>query len=121
MSFLDVLEIEKEEIYDFEDLLISEITMGMRCCKWIRINDELALSIQASNIHYCIPRKLIELDKYTHFEMAIIINNTISYDTSVLKGFSKYNELMEYYQGGIFAYVDKELLEELYTYCKENL
>lgn len=121
MSFLEVLKVQKEEKYDFEGLFVSDTTMGIRCCEWIRINDELALSIQASNMHYCTPRDFLPLDKYTHFEMAIILNDKLNYNPAPLKGFDKFDKLMEYYEGGIFAYVDKELLEELYIYCKENL
>lgn len=122
MSFLYDLEVEREELIDFEEISsIKQYNIGFRICKWLKINDELSLSIQASNMHYCIPKGFIDLDKYTHFELALIVNDTLSYNTSILKGFDKYNKLMEYYDYGIFAYVDKELLEELYIYCKEKL
>lgn len=121
MSFLDDLKVEREEVYDFEGVFNSKDIMGFRTCKWLRINDELSLSIQASNMHYCTPRVFTDLDKYTHFEMAIILNDKLNYNPAPLKDFYKFDKLMEYYEGGVFAYVDKELLEELYIYCKENL
>ena len=122
MSFLDELEVISEETLDFvEDSLFPRRNLGTRHCEWIGINDKLCLSIQASAMHYCIPRELVPLDEYTHFELAIIYNAELSNRKSIFKEFNRYEELIECWESGVFACVEKELLEDLYKYCKEKL
>ena len=81
----------------------------------IRINDEIALSVQGSKYHYCHPRETIDIDKYKKLELAISGFVSVADVTD--------NELLirkfdEYYDGMIHAYVPVELIEELYQDLK---
>lgn len=111
--FLDKLKEYERFMLD----MMGECNTGSRMLEWLEVGENIHLSIQASPIHYCFPRKMTDLDNYTHFELALIIDNEVSYDTGIIKDFSTYNKLMEYYDGGIFSYVPKELISELYCWC----
>ena len=106
MSFLD-------------ELKIAEEFGRFRFCEWIEINDEYCLSIQCGEGKYCIPRKIVDLDKYTHFEIAFIYEGSLSdgHD-ELLEGFNRKEELQEYKEGTIYSYVPNDLIEDLYKYLK---
>lgn len=117
--FLDKLEVIHTENFDFMDE--GNITKcGHRVCEWLQISSNLSLSVQASSMHYCTPRAYIDLDKYTHFEMAIIWKDIMSDDYDMMEDFPRYEELKECYSYGIFAYVPKDLINDLYYWCLEN-
>lgn len=97
----------------------SYIDTGLRVLEWIYVGSNIHLSIQASRMHYCHPRETVDLDDYTHFELALIVNGKISCDTGKIKEFPQYEKLMEYKDTSIFPYVPKELLSELYCWCLE--
>ena len=108
MSFLDELEIVEE-------------FMNFRFCEWININDEYCLSIQCGEGKYCIPRKNIDLDKYTHFEIAFIYDGELSdAHDELLEAFNRKEELQKYQEGTIYPYVPKDLIEDLYIYLKSS-
>ena len=107
MTFLDELEIV-EEIMDF------------RFCDWITINDEYCLSIQCGKGKYSIPRENVSLKEYTHFEIAFIYEGQLSTGhDELIKGFNRKEELQEYQEDTIYAYVPKDLIEDLYKHLKQ--
>lgn len=120
MSFVKELKIinEKPSRNNQRSIYDTDIPGGIRHCKWIEIDDKNALSIQASEFHYCIPRGLVSLDKYTHFEMALIYKGCLTTDFSILSDFEKLYELMECEDCGIFREVPKELIQDLYEHLK---
>ena len=108
MSFLDELRIEEE----FE---------GFRFCEWIEINDEYYLSIQCGEGKYSIPRENVDLDQYTHFEIAFIYEGELSdMNNEILKGFKRKEELQGYQEGTVYPFVPKDLIEDLYNYFMCN-
>lgn len=118
MSFLEKLRIVNEEPSRTNRMSIfdNSIPGGMRHCEWLVINDDYALSIQASEFHHCIPRGLVPLDKYTHFEMALIFKGHLTTDVSSIRKFNRFDELMEYHDDCIFSEVPKDLIEDLYIW-----
>jgi len=108
MSFLDELRIVEE----FE---------GFRFCEWIKINDEYHLSIQCGEGKYSIPRINVNLEEYTHFEIAFIYEGSLSDShTKLLEGFKRKEELQEYQEGTVYPFVPKDLIEDLYNYFMCN-
>ncbi|MBQ3423485.1 MAG: hypothetical protein IJH34_17915 [Romboutsia sp.] len=120
MNFLKLLEVEMEYATNQESLFDSRYPGGNRICKWININKEYSLSIQASEMHYCIPRAYIPLKEYTHFELAIIFKGKLAFDITVLEKFDRYDELKIYQEDNIFAQVPKDLIEDLYNWWIKN-
>jgi len=118
--FLDKLKENERFMID----LMGEYDRGTRLLEWLEVGENIHLSIQASPMHYCSPREMTDLDNYTHFELALIIDNEISYDTDIIEDFSQYEKLMQHYDGGIFSYVPRKLISKLYCwsldYFKEN-
>lgn len=108
MSFLDELKIV-EEIGRY------------RFCEWITINDEYSLSIQCGEGKYSVPRHNVELDKYTHFEIAFIYRGSLSDGhNELIEGFNRKEELKEYQEDTVYPYVPKDLIEDLYMYLKNS-
>ena len=117
--FLDKLEVEY--ILDFDFMDEEDVNKnGHRICKWLQISNDLYLSVQASAMHYCIPREYVDLNQYTHFELGVIIEDSLAYNYSILKDFPRYKELESYYDYGIFAYVPKDLINDLYCWAIEH-
>lgn len=85
------------------------------------------LSIQASDYHYCMPKKSLPVDKYTCFEIAIFNKkgSFVSINRSkVFKEFNRYSELLERISGvnssaAVYAYVEVDLLNDLYLFLKD--
>lgn len=104
MDFLKFLEVEEE----------TEI---FKICKHIPVSDTVSLSIQASKFHYCTPRENLPLDKYTHYEMAIIKDGFVTDNILGTLGDIPYREELEEYDcGGVFAYVPKELINKIFLW-----
>jgi len=96
----------------------SEYLLGVIVGKYV-------LSIQASDLHYSIPRKKLDnLNDYSKFELAIINEKGFLNigKSSVFRKFPKYAELKMYRSGKdyIFAFVPIELINELYLYLKNK-
>ena len=121
MSFVDELQVidEMPAMYNRKSIFDNNLPGGIRHCEWLAIDEEYCLSIQASEYHHCIPRGLIPLEDYTHFEMALICEGTIAIDISIFKGFNRYEELIECFDSGVFVEVPKDLIEDLYKYLKQ--
>ena len=111
--FLDKL---KENERFMLDMMGEDYSRGARLLEWLEVGENIHLSIQASPIHYCSPREMIDLDDYTHFELALIVDNEVCYNSEKIKDFPQYNELTEYHDGMIFSYVPRELISNLYCW-----
>lgn len=77
------------------------------------------LSVQASETHYCSPKETIALNLYDKFELAITLNSEFVYP-DILNNFKRNKELYSYYDGTIFSYVPKDLIEDLYNYLNND-
>ncbi len=91
---------------------------GMRGNNALIIGD-IALSIQASYAHYCLPRKTIDLDAYTHMEMAIIKEGEFLSAGEVVHNKELAEKLDEHFDT-VFSCVPVELIEELYQDLKKH-
>ena len=122
MSFLNELYVidERPSINKRYSIFDNNIPGGIRHCEWIWVDESYALSIQASEFHHCIPRGLVPLKDYTHFEMALIYEGSLTSNTSIIKDFNRYDELMECFDDCIFNEVPKDLIEDLYRYLKKE-
>ena len=118
MNFIDKLQIidERPSMNNRKSIFNNGLPGGIRHCEWLPIDDKYCLSIQASEYHHCIPRGLVPLEDYTHFEMALIFEDSISTDMSIFKGFNRYDELMECFDDCIFSEVPKDLINDLYNW-----
>lgn len=94
-KLIDNLNIAYELKRDQKSLWDPEFPGGTRMCEHLKINDELSLSVQASENHYCTPRALVPLDKYETFEMAFIFNGEISQNiVTYIEDFKRKEELL---------------------------
>ena len=119
MKFLKKLKVRHDFEYistDRKSLFDSKYPGGVRICEHLKIDDKLSLSVQASESHYCTPRAYLPLEEYEDFELALIYMGELTEDMSLIKDFPKYDELMEYFNYGVFGFVPKDLIEDLYTY-----
>ena len=89
--------------------------MGIRLFNHINTNSGYRLSIQCSEYHYCTPKKLLGIKYYDTFELAILKDNEFIYP-NILENFHRKDELDECYEGTVFGYVPKDLVEDLYNY-----
>jgi hypothetical protein len=109
--------IDRLVIREFESLV--ERGSIYRQFEPIRINSNLWLNIQASKSHYCNPRKTIkDLEEYTHWEIALFNKDEDLLATEVLHNFRSLAELELYFEGSVYAYVPKDLVEEFYLALK---
>lgn len=79
------------------------------------------ISCQGSAGHYCYPRTLLPIDKYSSLEVAVYNNKRKIINiakSSVLKKFPQYSELLECNDGNILGWVEINLLNNLYKYLK---
>jgi len=78
------------------------------------------LSIQASEYHYCVPRKtLYNMEDYSKMEFAIFNQGGwFNFRKSrVIRKFPRWEELQQYANNSIvFGYVPVELINEFYLY-----
>ena len=108
--FLEKLIIEKEIDLGLEGCEIRQ-------CRWLNVGVDIFLSVQASGMHYCIPREFIDLSEYTHFELALIKDYELCYDIDMLSEFPRYEQLKSHFDGGVFVYVPRDLISDLYLWC----
>ncbi len=106
-----------------EELNKSDVSLvcGIRSNIWTKKGE---ISIQASEFHYCIPKKNLKLEEYSNFEVALFDDWE-----KILKGFRGRAELKNFTEGYlkngnkkngiIFAYVPKKIVEKLYLYMNE--
>ena len=113
--------LDKLEVIDEMDLGLpmDDNKYGVRHCEWLEVGREIYLSVQASYMHYCRPRELTDLKNYSHFELALIQGDGLSYDIHILNDFPRFDELESYWEGGVFAYVPKDLINDLYYWALE--
>lgn len=101
--------------------------LGMLKCGRTRILNQISagdyeLSIQASEYHYCEPRKTIEdLSEYTSMEVAIFKDNSWVQPRKdeYIKSFKRYKELIDCYEEGDIAvggYIPVNLIQDLFDY-----
>tara|TARA_R110001632_G_scaffold54921_4_gene134538 strand:- start:732 stop:1082 length:351 start_codon:yes stop_codon:yes gene_type:complete len=95
---------------------------GFKCISSLKIG-KYSLSIQASKGHYCSPRKnLTDYNLYTSFEMLIMKEDGSDIQlkkSSIIRNYPQYSELIRHYDGGgIFGWVDKDLLEDFINYLE---
>lgn len=101
-----------KEGYNFK-----KIETGGRIYNHIQTKSGYNLSIQCSTFHYCEPNKLIAIQNYKTYEIAIIKNNEFIQPN--LEDFK--HDMEEYNCGGVYGYVPKQIVEDLYNYLnKEN-
>ena len=93
--------------------------IGMRIYNKIPTEMGYDLSIQCSEHHYCTPRRLNTITTYNTYEVAIFWENIFAYP-SELKNFPRKKELDECYEGSVFGYVPKDLVEDLYNYLNNK-
>lgn len=80
-----------------------------------QINEDVYISIQASGAHRCTPQRTThDLESYSHWEFAFIIDERFVRATDVFPEFASLAELELYFQGSAYLYVPKDLVEELY-------
>ncbi|MCP8969709.1 hypothetical protein [Ectobacillus ponti] len=74
---------------------------------------DVTLSIQASQAHYCTPRKTLEdLTQYSRMEFALIREEEFISVRRILPDFPRLEEIEEF-KDTVYAYVPVELIEEL--------
>ena len=94
--------------YKYEDF-------GMRIFNHIDTKSGYKISVQCSEHHYCTPRKLMGIKYYEEFELAIMKEDRFTYP-SILDNFHRKSELDECYEGTVFGYVPRDLVEDLFNY-----
>lgn len=82
----------------------------------ILFKNNLGLSIQGSFCHYCLPRKSLPYDQYTHMEFALCTTEGFAN----VKDFIDTDEYEEYFDGSVYGYVEVEKIEKLYQALKEK-
>lgn len=118
MEFLSKLKVEHADYFDLPNLHCEGIPTGTRACSWIYFNEDYALSIQASGMHYCIPRGMVALDQYSAFELATIYKGKLIDPQIVLEGFERAGELD--YGDTVLPFVAKDLVNDIYLFMKEK-
>lgn len=85
--------------------------------------NDFHLSVQASAMHYSIPRQTLALKRYERFELAFILNDQ-SLSARVVFGDCELAKELEGYEAlgettVVYPYVPKELVERVYQKCQE--
>lgn len=101
---------------------VASIYKNRKCISSFKIG-KYKLSIQASEGHYCSPRKnLTDYNLYNSFEMLIMKEDGSDIQlkkSSIIRNYPKYYKLLSHYDGeGIFGWVDKDILEDFVNYLE---
>jgi len=101
---------------------VSSVYLNRKVITPLKIG-KYQLSIQASEGHYCFPRKnLTDYSLYNSFEMLIIKENGDDIQlkkSSIIRNYPKYYKLLSHHDGnGIFGWVDKDILEDFVNYLE---
>jgi hypothetical protein len=86
--------------------------------KPIQVAENLWLSIQASYAHYSKPRKTIDKEEYTHWEIALFTKEEFVQIQFALPEFASLAEIELYFEGSKYPYVPADLVEEIYLALK---
>lgn len=113
----------QEKIFDEEySMRRDDNKLKYRQFEPIKLTNDLWLSIQASYAHYSRPRETFnDLEEYTHWEMAIFTKEDFISASQVVPDFDSLAELELYFEGSVYPYVPKDLIEELYLEIKKLL
>lgn len=112
----------KEKIFDEEGYSFRDTIHRYRQFDPIKINNNLWLSIQASYAHYSRPRQTISnFEDYSHWEVALFTKEQFISVSQILPDFDSLAELELYFEGSVYPYVPKDLVEELYLSLKKLL
>ena len=98
--------------------LFENKEMDIRNFDKLETKSGYGMSIQCSKYHYCTPRETTGIEKYESFELAIFSEHNFVYP-EILKDFPRKNELDECYEGQVFGYVPKDLVEDLYNFLNK--
>lgn len=86
-----------------------------RAFQGIALGYDLCLSIQASCAHYSRPRETLDdLNKYTHWEVAIIFREDWARVQDILPSFPSLVEIELYHEGSVYPYVPADLVNDLF-------
>lgn len=124
MEFLNKLEVsyggkeKHNEIFgDSADYKYEDF--GSRIFHHIECGDKIKISVQASASHYSEPRKTLDdLTQYKEMELAFIKDGLFRVADSVIEDEGLVKKIKPYFDGGIYAYVPVELIEEVYQHLK---
>lgn len=94
--------------------------LDMRNYHWILSKSGYFLSVQCSKFHYCYPRETLDLECYEDFEIAIIDKTGNFAYPPMLEDFNRNIELKERFEGSVFPYVPKDLVEDLYNFMNKG-
>ena len=97
-------------------IIMKSESIGLRIYNHIKLSDEYRMSIQCSVHHHCNPRKLTGVIHYDAYEIAFLHKELGFSYPDKLNEFPRKQELDLYYDGTIFSYVPKDLVEELYNF-----
>ena len=89
---------------------------GIRNYHWLATKSGYHLSVQCSKIHYSSPREMLNLECYENFEIAIMDEAGSFAYPAILDDFSRSLDLKSHFDGSIFIFVPKDLVEDLYTF-----
>ena len=113
LNFIDKME-EVGEFYRSDEF-------GIRNFNQIDTQSGYKISVQCSRHHYCTPAKVSEqLDEYDSFEVAMFYKETFVYP-KILDEFQRKEELDRCRRGKVFAFVPKDLVEDLFNYLNEPI
>lgn len=84
--------------------------------KGIEFNNDIILSVQGSDAHYCTPRKTLPYDQYTAMEFAILLDHNFI-DVQRLINTNMFDE---YYDGTVYGDVPVADIEWLYQELKKK-
>ena len=87
------------------------------------------MSVQASERHYCSPKKRLPVKQYKSMELAIFKGDEFVqvYDNEDFKNFDRYEELVKSSErmndkiAAVYAYVPIDLLSDLYLFLKNHI
>ena len=109
---------------DFRDeLLISGRICGGRNFDYLKIG-QYELSIQASDCHYCEPRKTLDdIKLYKSWEIALFkngewLNIELDEDKELFSKWKYYDEFLHRYDGMVAGYVSTEIIQDLCNFLK---